>query len=76
MFPIIVKEVRKRLNISQQDLATALGINFTTVNRWENGHVKPSKMGEKCFYEFCERHAIDLDILLHEISCEENINDK
>lgn len=73
---MLVKEVRRRLDISQQELATALGINFTTINRWENGHVQPSKMGQKCFYDFCETHSIDWQLLIQKNSNEEKANDK
>ena len=29
--------------MSQQAFATALGVSFATVNRWENGKAKPQK---------------------------------
>ena len=43
-FPKQVKEVRRQLGISQEDLAHALGVSFATVNRWENGKTRPSKL--------------------------------
>ena len=30
--------------ISQQSLATKLGVSFVTVNRWFNGKTKPNKI--------------------------------
>ena len=30
-------EIRKKLNLSQEELASRLGVSFATVNRWENG---------------------------------------
>lgn len=44
--PETVKEIRRQLSLSQEDLARALGISFATVNRWENGLVKPSKLAK------------------------------
>lgn len=41
----LMKEIRLELGLSQEDLARELGISFATVNRWENGRVKPSKLG-------------------------------
>ena len=36
-----IKELRTRLRMSQQAFASALGVSFATVNRWENGKAKP-----------------------------------
>ncbi len=44
--PELLKEIRRQLSLSQEDLARALGISFATVNRWENGLVKPSKLAK------------------------------
>lgn len=43
-YPSLVKEVRRQLSISQEDLARELGVSYATVNRWENGQAKPSKL--------------------------------
>ena len=53
-----VKTVRKQLNLTQEELAHALGISFATVNRWESGTYKPSKMGQRVFEEFIEKNNI------------------
>ncbi len=53
-FPELVKEVRKQLGISQEDLAHALGVSFATVNRWENAKTSPSKLARTQFNLFCE----------------------
>lgn len=37
-----LKFVRNKLHISQTDLGKMLGVNFTTVNRLENGKSNPS----------------------------------
>lgn len=51
----LVKEVRRQLEYSQEDLARALGVSFATVNRWENGKTNPSKMARNAFNQFCEK---------------------
>lgn len=51
-FPALVKKVRKQLSLSQEDLARQLGVSFATVNRWENNHVKPSKLAVAQFEIF------------------------
>ena len=54
-FPKLVKEVRRQLGISQEDLAHALGVSFATVNRWENGKTTPFKLARAQFNSFCEK---------------------
>ncbi|MDY6906449.1 MAG: helix-turn-helix transcriptional regulator [Thermodesulfobacteriota bacterium] len=48
-----VKKVRNQLNLSQEDLAHAIGVSFATVNRWENGKTTPSKLALRQFEQFC-----------------------
>jgi putative transcriptional regulator len=52
-FPKTVKEVRRQLGLSQEELAHALGVSFATVNRWENGRTVPSKLAQRQFEQFC-----------------------
>lgn len=40
----LVRELRQRLELTQEQFASQLGVTFTTINRWENRHSKPSKM--------------------------------
>jgi putative transcriptional regulator len=54
-FPELVKEVRRQLGLTQEELAHALGVSFATVNRWENGKTKPSKVARNQFRMFCEQ---------------------
>jgi putative transcriptional regulator len=53
-FPETVKEVRRQLGLSQEELAHALGVSFATVNRWENGKTVPSKLAQRQFEQFCK----------------------
>jgi putative transcriptional regulator len=54
-FPVCIKEIRRQLGLSQEDLAHALGVSFATVNRWENGKTAPSKLAQRQFEQFCAR---------------------
>lgn len=45
--PEQIKEIRKRLSLSQEEFAKKLGVSFASVNRWENGQTKPSKLARK-----------------------------
>jgi putative transcriptional regulator len=58
-YPSLVKEVRRQLSISQEDLARELGVSYATVNRWENGQAKPSKLARAQLDAFCGRKIED-----------------
>jgi putative transcriptional regulator len=38
---VLVKETRKRLELTQVQFAQALGVSFQSVNRWERSKTKP-----------------------------------
>ncbi|MDP8240997.1 MAG: helix-turn-helix transcriptional regulator [Candidatus Hatepunaea meridiana] len=52
-YPVIIRDIREQLGLSQEDLARQLGVSFATVNRWENGQAKPSKLAKAQFDSFC-----------------------
>src|SRR5712691_4415507 len=54
--PSIIRDLRNRLNLSQEQLAQRLNVSFATVNRWENGRAQPQGSAK-----------IALDSLLEEI---------
>lgn len=39
--PGLVKQLRERMALTQEQFARAVGVTFSTVNQWENGHRKP-----------------------------------
>jgi len=51
----LVKEIRKQLALTQEELARELGVSYATVNRWENGQSKPSKLAKAQFDTFCAK---------------------
>ena len=56
-----IKFVRDKLQLSQEDLAHALGVSFATINRWENGKTKPIRIARAAFDAFCEQKGIKFD---------------
>ena len=54
-YPALVKEVRRQLDLSQEDLARLLGVSYATVNRWENSLSKPSKLAKARLVAFCAK---------------------
>lgn len=41
-----IRAVHRKLRPTQQEFAHQLGVAVATVNRWENGHTRPSKLGQ------------------------------
>lgn len=39
--PALVKELRERLRMTQEQFAQKVGVTYSTVNRWENGNRMP-----------------------------------
>lgn len=39
--PPLVKRLRERMNLTQEQFAQAVGVTFSTVNQWENGRRRP-----------------------------------
>jgi len=39
-----IRELRLALGLTQEQFAISLGVKYSTINRWENGHFKPSPM--------------------------------
>ena len=57
-----IKTVRQMSLMSQEAFAQALGVSFTTVNRWETGKSKPSYKALKMISEYCKANSIPFDV--------------
>lgn len=44
MTPLEIKRIREKLGMTQEALAHLLGVSFQTINRWERGIYKPSRL--------------------------------
>ena len=55
MTPDQIRQIRRKLDLTQQRLAEQLGVSFVTLNRWENGQSKPSAMGLSKLLELSRR---------------------
>lgn len=44
MKPEEIKEIRTTLRVTQEKFAALVGTTVTTINRWENGKAKPSRL--------------------------------
>lgn len=44
---------RATLDFTQAELAKQLDVSYPTINRWENGHVQPTRRAAMRFEQFC-----------------------
>ncbi|MBD2359387.1 helix-turn-helix transcriptional regulator [Tolypothrix sp. FACHB-123] len=40
----LIRKVRLSAGLTQEQFANTLGVTYSTLNRWENGHTKPSPL--------------------------------
>lgn len=57
-----IKTLRRKCLLSQTDFAEALGVSFSTVNRWENGKAIPNYQTLKKVKDFCYKNDIPFNI--------------
>lgn len=55
-----IRRIRQQLGMTQEEFAHALGITVGTVNRWENGRFRPSKLARATILDFAKRHGVQL----------------
>lgn len=53
--------LRRRLGLSQEELASRLNVSFATVNRWENGKSQPQAAQRAALAELAEAEGLELD---------------
>ncbi|MEY8369925.1 helix-turn-helix transcriptional regulator [Anaerovoracaceae bacterium 42-11] len=51
-----LKDVRRRCFLSQSDFADAIGVSFSTVNRWGNGRAIQNYKTLKRIKEYCDQY--------------------
>jgi len=54
--PALVKRIRKKLGLTQEQLAQRIGVTFSTINQWENGHRTPLPFLMKRLHELDNEH--------------------
>ena len=56
----LVKELRVKLILSQQELADLLNVSFASINRWETGKHEPTIKVKRKIVELCKENGIDI----------------
>jgi len=57
----LIRELRVKLQMTQEEFAHSLGITVSTVNRWENGHSEPSKLARASIVGLAEKRGLAVD---------------
>ena len=57
----IVKELRLKLILTQQEFADLLGVSFASINRWESGRHEPTIKVKRKIVELCKKNNIKLE---------------
>ena len=56
-----IKALRKKMLITQTELAAQLGVAFVSVNRWENGAYEPTMKAKRKLATLFEKNGISME---------------
>ena len=45
-----IRQIRQRMQLTQEDFAHLIGVTFSTVNRWENGKSSPNRIAARLLF--------------------------
>ena len=57
----LIRNLRLKLDMTQEEFAHSLGITVSTVNRWENGHSEPSKLARASIVGLGDKRGVTID---------------
>ena len=57
----LVRNMRKRALLSQEEFAELLNLSVGTINRWENGKTKPNITAMKKIKTYCENMGFSFE---------------
>ena len=60
----LIKAMRMRVGMSQEQFAKEIGTTVVSINRWENGKSLPNPMAQNQLKQFCANHDIDMTDLI------------
>ena len=59
-YKILVKKLREKMLVTQQEMAEILGVSFASVNRYENGKTVPTMKVKRKIVELCRKNKVEL----------------
>jgi len=57
----IIKRIRFEMLITQEEMASLLGVSFATINRWENGKHQPTMKAKRKIKELIKKNRIEIE---------------
>ena len=60
-YSVAIKTLRKRMLVTQSDLANILGVSFASVNRWENDEHEPTMKIKRKLALLFKEHNITVE---------------
>ena len=60
-FSKLVRELRIKMLLSQEEMAKKLGVSFATINRWENAHHEPTFKKRRKLRVLCKKYHVDFE---------------
>ena len=71
----LIRMIRAKANMNQEQFASALGTTAVSINRWENGKAVPNQMAQTNLHQFCKNQGIDVADLVIELFRYEHTTD-
>ena len=59
----LIRTLRQKLGMTQEEFAHEIAVTVSTVNRWENAHAEPSKLAWKAIHDLARKRGLAEDIL-------------
>ena len=57
--PAVLRTIRARLDLTQEQLAERIGVSFASINRWEGGAIKPQKAAQEAIAALAAEAGVD-----------------
>ena len=58
----LIRGLRQKLGMTQEEFAHEIAVTVSTVNRWENAHAEPSKLAWKAIQDLARKRGLDSDL--------------
>ena len=58
--PAVLRTIRARLDLTQEQLAERIGVSFASINRWEGGAIKPQKAAQETIAALAIEAGVDI----------------
>lgn len=67
----LVKQIRQYTGLSQTEMAKKIGVQFATINRWENGHSQPTRLAGEGLFALCKDFNVPVyDMIIEKVKRE------